>query len=183
MPARPTIRWLPKNAASETSPTAPAIPNDGVLISIRMPSVPMDRRSGATKGLDRNRTSCSAQLMPTLTTSAPPIPCRSSSASRFSTSAVASPSSTASLAVSVRSFPSAMTPSISISSSTIDSAIRGSSPRRSASARISLRMALTIFSGAFWPPPVTGVAAPMEEAGTMKIESVARAMIAPALHA
>jgi hypothetical protein len=47
------------------------------------------------------------------------------------------------------------------------SATRGSSPRRSASARISLRMAETIFSGAFCPPPVTGVAAPIDDPGVM----------------
>jgi hypothetical protein len=47
------------------------------------------------------------------------------------------------------------------------SAIRGSRPRRSARDRISARMALTIFSGAVWPSPVTGVAAPITEPGRM----------------
>ncbi len=56
---------------------------------------------------------------------------------------------------------------MAMDSSTMASATRGSSPRASASARISLRMALTIFSGAFWPSPVTGVAAPMTAPGTM----------------
>jgi hypothetical protein len=39
---------------------------------------------------------------------------------------------------------------------------------RSASARISLRMALTIFSGAVCPSPVTGVAAPMTARGACR---------------
>ena len=48
---------------------------------------------------------------------------------------------------------------------TIASAIRGSNPRASASARNSPRRALTIFSEAFTPAPSTGVAAPIEETG------------------
>jgi hypothetical protein len=41
-------------------------------------------------------------------------------------------------------------------------------------------MALTYFSGAFAPVPSTGVAAPSEEPGRMKMPSVASAISAPA---
>ena len=54
-----------------------------------------------------------------------------------------------------------------MSSSTMAAAIAGSSPCSSARVRISLRMADTIFSGAFWPAPSTGVAAPMTDPGRM----------------
>ena len=54
-----------------------------------------------------------------------------------------------------------------MSSSTIAAATSGSSPLDSASALIWLRMAETIFSGAFVPVPSTGVAAPITDAGRM----------------
>ncbi len=73
----------------------------------------------------------------------------------------------ASTALSDSSLPSATTPGMAISSSTIASATRGSSPRASARERNSERSALTIFSGAREPSPVTGVAAPITEPGRM----------------
>ncbi len=54
-----------------------------------------------------------------------------------------------------------------MSSSTMAAATSGSRPAASASARISLRIAETIFSGAFWPDPSTGVAAPITDPGRM----------------
>ena len=56
---------------------------------------------------------------------------------------------------------------ISIVSSTMASATRGSSPRSSATARNSARMAETIFSDALRPSPSTGVAAPSTAPGRM----------------
>ena len=86
---------------------------------------------------------------------------------RSRTSASATPSAVASSVVRVSSRPASLTPGTSMLSSTIASAISGSSPRSSASARNSERIALTIFSGAFSPSPVTGVAAPSVEPGRM----------------
>jgi hypothetical protein len=63
------------------------------------------------------------------------------------------------------------------------SAIRGSSPRCSATARNSARMAETIFSEALVPSPSTGVAAPMTAPGRMYTESAEIAISAPALNA
>jgi hypothetical protein len=82
--------------------------------------------------------------------------------------------------VSVSSLPDSTTPSIAMSSSTIASATFGSRSRASASARISLRIALTIFSGAFFPSPVTGVAAPITAPGRISIAFAASEISAPA---
>ena len=143
----------------------------------------MDNRMGATIGCERKRTSRSAQLIVAVWTVAPERCTFSSRSSSDVTSAAANPRSTASFPVSVRSFPSSMTPSTSTDSSTIASASRGSIPRASARARNSPRMALTIFSEAFCPAPITGVAAPIDDTGPMNTESAASAIIAPALHA
>ena len=65
----------------------------------------------------------------------------------------------ASVVLRVRSLPEGAS-GMSTLSSTMASATVGSSPRASASARNSPRMADTYFSGAFTPCPLTGVAAP-----------------------
>ncbi len=106
-------------------------------------------------------------MIPGLVTSAPGSPTRSNRTPKPSTTSTATPSSTASDAVRVRSLPASITPSMATSSSTIASATDGSRPRRSARARNSLRMALTIFSDALSPVPTIGVAAPIDDAGTM----------------
>ena len=69
--------------------------------------------------------------------------------------------------VIVRSLPSSTSPSMAMVSSTIASAMLGSRPRTSATARKSLRTAEMTFSEAASPSWSTGVAAPMTPPASM----------------
>ncbi len=129
--------------------------------------MPSDSSSGATSGLVRNRTTSSAQLGATETTRAPGSPIACSSSAWLAGAALANPTFSASLVLSVSSSPAATTPGISMDSSTIASAMRGSRPRASASARNSPRIAETILGDALAPLPSTGVAAPSTPPGRM----------------
>ena len=181
-PASPRIKCEPKNRDRESAPASPASPKVAVLTSTTIPRNPSDNRNGATTGFEKNRTNRSAQFTPKSVTSAPATPSSSSKVAKSSVS-VAYPMRTASSVVNVRSRPASTTPGTASDSSTIASAIAGSSPRASASARISLRIAETIFSGAFVPAPSTGVTAPTTDPGRMYMPCVARAIKAPAENA
>ena len=157
----------PKKSPSDSRLNSPPSPKAPCLISNTSPRSPSDSSSGDTRGLVRNRTTSSAQLGSTGTTRAPARPTLRSSAASSAASPLEKPTFRASALVRVSSSPARTTPGISMLSSTIASAIRGSRPRSSATARNSARMAETILGDALWPSPSTGVAAPSTAPGRM----------------
>jgi hypothetical protein len=157
----------PKKRPSDRRLSSPPSPKAPCLISNTSPRRPSESSSGETRGLVRNRTTSSAQFGCTCTTRAPASPTARSRAASSATSPLENPTFRASALVRVSSSPAATTPGISMLSSTIASAIRGSSPRSSATARNSARMAETILGEPLWPSPSTGVAAPSTAPGRM----------------
>jgi hypothetical protein len=147
-PASPRRKWLPKKSAARRTDDA-GEPERGVLISMMRPRKPSESSIGATMGASGS----GRRAPPSSAVSLHRRVLRSQLGEQrvpvLDRPGVAD--GTASAVVSVSSLPLSTTPSISISSSTMASATRGSRPRREA-AHLA-RMALTIFSGAVCPRP------------------------------